>query len=383
MKRITQILYIVLFVTMIGLGTLLNVPQLIAVASKAVQENTYEAWSTVIDLEYRNTFWNKYEFVDLNGAVHKILGQREMNGAVKLDNGKLVVVLDERPVWQQAQSTGEFYDWLQEKQIEFCYVQVPYEICKYDGQLPAGVEDFSNIDADIFLNLITREGVPYLDLREKMHENGLSHYDAFFQTDHHWTIETSFWAYSTVVEYLETVLDIKVPQEYTDITSYYTETYEDCVLGSNGRKTGITYSGLDDITLIYPKKDVSVSFEAIEEGIYREGDFQEAFMDYSFLEGENLYEMSQYNVYIGEDYPTTEQICQEAPANKKILLIKDSYFRPVQAFLGMAFSQVNTIDMRYFTGSVKEYIEEVQPDIVLLCYNPYMVHDTSNFRFAQ
>ncbi|MBQ7776088.1 MAG: hypothetical protein IJ379_09220, partial [Lachnospiraceae bacterium] len=114
-----------------------------------------------------------------------------------------------------------------------------------------------------------------------------------------------------------------------------------------------------------------------------EGSFQEAYMDYARLDGDNLYEMAQYDVYIGEDHPTTRQLCQEAPCDKKILLIKDSYFRPVQAFLGTVFTQVDTIDMRYYTGSVQEYIEEVQPDMVLLCYNPYMVHDISNFRFYE
>lgn len=383
MRRTAQIIYIVLFITIIGLGTVLNLPGLFSIAAEAVRDNEYEAWSTVIDLEFSDKFFNKYDFVNANGAVQEILGQREMNGVTKLNNGKLVVVLDERPVWQQANKTKELYDWLQDRQIEFCYVQVPYEICKYDSLLPVGVEDYSNADADTFLELIGQNKVPYLDLREKMHEAGLEHYEAFFQTDHHWTIETAFWAYGVMTGYLEEVFGEKIPVEYTDITSYHVETYEKCVLGSNGRKTGVVYGGLDDITLLYPTFKTNVSFEAPEEGIFREGDFQEAFMDYSFLEGDNLYEMSQYNVYIGEDYPTTEQLCPKAPCDKKVLLIKDSYFRPVQAFLGTTFSQVNTLDMRYFTGDVEDYIEQLQPDIVLLCYNPYMVHDLSNFRFGE
>ena len=381
MKKTVQMIYIVLFLAIIGFGTLFNLPRLLSITAEAVGDNEYEAWSTVIDLEYSDKFLNKYDYVNVNGAVHEVLGQREMNGVVKLDNGKLVVVLEERPVWQQAQKTVEFYNWLREQQIEFSYVQVPYEICKYDSQLPAGVEDYSNVDADLFLELIGEEGVPFLDLREVLHGGGMEHYEAFFQTDHHWTIETAFWAYGAVTEHLEDVFAVEVPQEYTDIASYHVEVYEDCVLGSNGRKTGIVYGGLDDLTLIYPAFPTEVSFEAPEEGFYREGDFEEAYMNYSFLEGESLYEMSQYNVYIGEDYPTTEQLCEGAPVDKKILLIKDSYFRPVQAFLGTTFSQVNTLDMRYFTGSVKEYIERVQPDVVLLCYNPYMVHDMNNFEF--
>lgn len=383
MKKIVQKIYLVLFIGIIGLGTLVNLPHLCSTVTETIHNSEYAAWSTLIGLDYNEKFVNKYDFINANGFFRKILGQREMNSVIKLNNDKLAVPLSCEDVTVQVQITKEFHEWLQEEQIKFSYIQVPYEICKYDAQLPTGVEDYSNADADVFLKLLGQEEVPYMDLREEMHNAGIDHYEAFFGTDHHWKIETSFWAYSVVCEYIEDLLGVQVPEEYTAAASYYVETYEDCVLGSNGRKTGIAYAGLDDITLIYPKFDTQVSFFVPEEDIYREGDFQEAYMTYERLEGDNLYEMLQYNVYIGEDYSLTQQVCNDAPCDKKVLLIKDSYFRPVQAFLGTAFTQVDTIDMRYYTGDVREYIKESKPDIVLLCYNPYMVHDISNFRFNE
>ena len=99
------------------------------------------------------------------------------------------------------------------------------------------------------------------------------------------------------------------------------------------------------------------------------------------LAGENIYEISQYDVYIGGDYGVTTQTCENAPCDKKILIIKDSYSRPVMAFMGTVFSQVDTIDMRYFEGDVQSYIEQVQPDMVMVIYNPYML-DESSFAFG-
>ncbi len=383
MKRTSEILGIALFIVIIGLGTILNLPKLFVIADETTKEYRYEAWTTIIGLEYSERFFDKYAFVNANGFFHKLLGQRSMNSVVKLDSGKLVVCLEQQPVWQQAQKTGEFYEALTEEGIEFLYVQVPYEIDKYDCGLPEGVEDYSNADADLFLQQIGERGVPYVDLRECMKEAGMLNAEAFFKTDHHWTIETAFWAYTETVSLIEKRLSVEIPKDYTELTSYQVEMLENSVLGSNGRKTGIAYAGLDDISLIYPKFETQVIFEAPEDGIYKEGSFQEAFMAYERLEGDNLYEMLQYNVYIGEDYAVTVQRCVNAPADKKILLIKDSYYRPVQAFLGTTFSRVDTLDLRYYTKDVMEYIRQLQPDMVLLCYNPYMVQDVQHFRFQE
>lgn len=97
------------------------------------------------------------------------------------------------------------------------------------------------------------------------------------------------------------------------------------------------------------------------------------------LKGDNLYEMLQYNVYIGQDYSYTVQTCSDALNDAKILLIKDSFSRPVSAFMGTVFAEVHTIDMRYYEGDVREYIEANDIDMVVMIYNPHMLTDDSAF----
>lgn len=383
MKKSVQIIYIVLFLAVISIGTIVNFPNLYTAFKETVSKEKYELWATSIGWDYNDNFSNKYFFVNANGFIRNTLGQRTMKDVVKTSSGKLVIPLGDVEVFAQAENTYIFHEWLKTQDIPFAYIQVPYEICKYDSQLPYGITDYSNANADTYLALLEQNNVPYLDLRESMHTDGMTHYDAFFQTDHHWRIETAFWAYGEIVDYIEPILDVEIPNQYTSIDSYYVELTDAPVLGSSGRKTGISYGGLDTLSLIYPKYNVQASFEAPEEGILRTGTFQEAYMVYERLEGDSLYEMSQYNVYIGEDYPTTRQKCETAPCDKKILIIKDSFSRPVQAFLGTSFSRVDTIDLRYYDGNIQEYILEYNPDIVLLCYNPYMLHSPDFFHFIK
>lgn len=383
MKRTTQIIYILLFVLAIGIGTVCNFPKLYRISKDIIKEEKYAAWPILIGLEYTDEFFDKYFFVNVNGYFHKVLGQRTMKDVVKTDSGAIVYLIGDVVVWEQVQKTIDFYQWLREEGIEFSFVQVPYHICKYETGLPSGIKDYSATIEDTFLLGMEMSDIPHLDLREVLHNAGINHEEAYFKTDHHWKIETAFWAYGIMVDFLEEKLSVEIPEKYTNPDSFTWETFEDYWLGSNGRRTGIAYAGLDDLTLIYPKFPTNLKFEAKEKNIYREGSFQESYMDYEQLEGDNLYEMQQYDVYIGKDYPTTTQINENAPSDKKILLIKDSYFRPVSAFLGLAFSRVDSIDMRYYEGSVKKYIEEMEPDIVLICYHSYMIMDKDHFRFLE
>lgn len=46
----------------------------------------------------------------------------------------------------------------------FSHVQTPNKINKYDNQLPAGVEDYANENADRLTEALTTDGYSVLDL---------------------------------------------------------------------------------------------------------------------------------------------------------------------------------------------------------------------------
>ena len=44
------------------------------------------------ETDVSSTFYKKFSFVNLNGAIRKMLGQQEMNGVIKLKNGYLTEI---------------------------------------------------------------------------------------------------------------------------------------------------------------------------------------------------------------------------------------------------------------------------------------------------
>lgn len=63
-----------------------------------------------------------------------------------------------------------------------------------------------------------------------------------------------------------------------------------------------------------------------------------------------------------------------------LLILRDSYADSLVPFLTDAFSEIHLIDLRYYTGSVKEYIAENAIDRVLLLYSTDNFCSDSSFR---
>ena len=72
---------------------------------------------------------------------------------------------------------------------------------------------------------------------------------------------------------------------------------------------------------------------------------------------------------MGGDYPIAVIENLNASCDKSVLVIKDSYANAVLPFLALTTRKVTMIDPRYFDGSIKDYIKNNKPDVVLLLCN--------------
>lgn len=347
-------------------------------------EIDYNEWNASVDSKLETDFisnlWFKYQYVNLNGAVRRLFGQREMNGVIKLNNGYLVTpmkeISEERLV-QYAKQTGEFSSALSRRNIKYLYITMPYVVDNYSPQLPEGVSDYGNINLTK-MNIWMREmGVDTLDLREVLKRNNMSTYDIFYHTDHHWTTMGGFWAYNQIVDYLEeTNHDILVDETIRDINNYTIETYPKWHLGSNGQRTGIFFAGIDDYDLILPKCDTYLIRKDKDFG----GSYEEMMIRRDALEKreytsrytyDNVYSRTQNNWY----NPT-------AKVDKTVLIIGDSMSKAVIPFMALSFEEV-----LYMEGDVSKidetYLDSYKPDIIISMYYPGNIHSEECFNWTK
>ena len=57
------------------------------------------------------------------------------------------------------------------------------------------------------------------------------------------------------------------------------------------------------------------------------------------------------------------------------MLLKDSYSAPIGSFLSLLAQDVAAVDLRRSELNLKEWIDQVQPDVVVCAYSMQMLRD--------
>lgn len=155
-------------------------------------EMDYNEWiasmGNKIETDYISNLWLKYQYVNFNGFMCRLLRQPEMNDVVKLNNSYLTTIIEKIPddsIAQYAEQTEAFSRRMQEKNIQYTFVVLPYVVDRYNAQMPTGIKDYGNENLDNIKQAMAERGIDTLDLRECLHNEGLKTYDIFFRTDHH------------------------------------------------------------------------------------------------------------------------------------------------------------------------------------------------------
>lgn len=315
--------------------------------------------------------------ITLYGGFQRLVGceivqdASQSNNVVRLKNGKLNFIARE-PVQGapdgNAALLNEFAAYNGMLGIPTLFVLAPQKISKYADEKPAGAVEYGNEDSDRFLGLLAPQ-VDALDLRPAFRDTENGHDAYFFNTDHHWTPEGAFLAFRSIAERLRAAYSFATDPAAEDPASYQKITYSDHFLGSQGKRVGPWYAGLDDFTLLLPAGETSgFSFEIPHKGVLREGSFEDAFLFYEMLEPGDLYSMNPYAAYTGGDYPLSIARNGNDLSGKKILLLRQSFSCALAPFLSLACAELDIIDPRYYEGSVREYVARTQPDLVMVVY---------------
>ena len=69
------------------------------------------------------------------------------------------------------------------------------------------------------------------------------------------------------------------------------------------------------------------------------------------------------------------------PAGPKIVLLRDSFACALTPFLALSCSELVTIDLRYFQGSLAQTVSALEPDLVLTLYTAGTTGNTDMFRY--
>ena len=373
MNKIRNYAYIAVFlVIIIGLG-FLSYRKLTKFYIN--QEKDYNEWTpdlgSKFETDIASTFFNKFGFVNLNGAVCNALNQPCMNGVVKLNNGYLLTTLpysSDEVLRTYADSTIRFDEYLKNRGTVLVYANTPYTSSKYDPQLPIGINDYGNDNCDRFLQMLKDAGVDTIDFRETMYDDGIDQYSMMYKTDHHWTTKAGLYAYGVLEDYVVGKTGCDVDERISDIQNYTVTTYKKWHLGSRGQRTGIYYAGIDDFDLIIPNFDTS-----IQNGAGTVGNMQDVMINMEPLANKDYTSRYTYDSVLGGSIGHFTNL--DCKNDIKVLIITDSFGKAVAPYLAMGFAQIDYVYDADVSGVTPEFIESIDPDVVIMMYYPEFLQE--------
>ena len=305
----------------------------------------------------------------LNRLAGKWIFENTSPQVIRLKNGYLENVTNYYYYRTDAEAdVVAFRDYVESLGAEYLYVQAPFKVCALDPQLPMEGMYNTNDEASYLMERLEKRGVDCLDLRDSLHADGLDHYSCFYVTDHHWTMETGLWAARTLAEELNERYDLEMDEALLAEENFTNRVWEDAFLGSWGRKVTLAYAKPEDFVLPVPNFETSLRLTVPSWGTDVSGGFEILYNEEKIVP-EDYYTGNSYGAVMKGDCPYIRVENLQNPGGPVVAVLRESFAIAPSPYLSLAVGELHLIDARYYDGSIKELLEEIQPDVVLSLLN--------------
>lgn len=189
------------------------------------------------------------------------------------------------------------------------------------------------------------EGVSVVDLRTALKQESEER-QIYYKTDHHWNLRGAYVGYQDYCQ--------SRGRQARDYDSFGIKAVSDSFYGTLYSKILDPAAVPDELAAPtnLPELDV-VCDKKTHDGIY---------------DSSKLKEKDKYAYFFGGNYGEVDIKNDQAETEGKLLVIKDSFANSMIPFMVEDYSEIKLLDMRYYKKSVKEALEEYQPDEVLVLY---------------
>ena len=332
--------------------------------------------------EYTNVMLPGYqEYVEIEKKLEGMIGWNitsyfDYDSVARLSDGYLTTYCRETDIAYQAEAITGLDQYLKEKNIPFLYVQAPFKVSEKQDTSVSGKLDFSNQNVNALLAELGKNNVSYVDTRDFLNANYENYHEAFYRTDHHWKPETGLEIAGLLLNELQLCFQLETDVSKVNTDRFEREVLKNFFLGSWGKRVTLSGTDPEDFVTLFPDYETDFSVLIPEREMDVTGDFSILYNS-GLLQEKDYYNGNPYEAYIWGNNAVMN-IRNNKSANKtRILIVKDSFGNCVAPFLACGVNEVTVMDVRHFTGSLETYVEETEPDAVILLYNAALLNDTT------
>ena len=328
----------------------------------------------------------EHYFIQLYGGVQRLTRQRFVEDSysycvIRMNNGTLTfgsIGQEQKDVTHNAQATADFAEKLGEKGIPFTAVMTPQKAPQHTESVPAALRDYHNEEADQFLSILDGAGIHTVDLRDDMGDD-LTYY--FYRTDHHWNADGAFVGNQIMTRILAEEYGFTPFAPGLEQGQFARQVHEDLFLGSQGKRVGTLYAGLDDFALYSPEFATHLTYQVSENAVPRTGTLNEALYFKEYL-APDYYNGNPYVTFAGGDWGRATVTNHLNPDGPRVVMIRDSFACALTPFFALQCSELTTIDLRAYKGEdLLGDIAGIDPDFVVLFYSPSTTVSDNMFEF--
>lgn len=351
--------------------------------AKNVKDRVEPYTSTLIP-EYDTVFALYRKYNNSIGWNYNIIPSFGDKGLLKYDNGYLnyaVEKLDEDEADKIAGKIQKVRDFLAEEGINFYYINGGFKSVEERGNLPSYNEKADNgyFNEKTVIEAMKKRGINLLDIREEAKKDKKDWFSLFYKYDHHMKTDSQLWVAGKIAKLLEEKEGYKFNKNLFSISEYNLEKNK-VMFGSQARgilKNGIMVSP-EEYTKIIPKADTFFEIELPLKGLIRKGNYEDSLFSNSVYKrvvesgsSQNYYYANNPDAYSCTTWGIDPLgiIRNKIPnpnKGKKVLIFQDSFGNYTSTYLAQGLDEIHLIYNPAFNGSVKAYIKEVKPDVVLM-----------------
>lgn len=320
---------------------------------------------------------------EVNSSFQFALGKKLVNTGdtqmIRLNTGHLYD-LQSKMSMEQGRDDVMSMRAIVPEETPFLFVYEHPTLYDVDLQMPEGYGfmDHGIEEADEIVRLLRDEGIEVMDSRDVLPASGVPMEDYLMYTDQHWSTRAALIMAQTIAGRIQELTGVDLHTERLDIDQFETTVYPKLFLGKYGQRVGTAMIDPDDIITYAPKYDTYIHFRsrALGRTWEKEGPFEVACIRSEVLQP-RYGRTWDTRAYL--DYGLTETydiMTNDDGADCSILLLKDSYSAPIGRFLSLLANRVYAVDMRQNdSGTLQEWIDECDPDIVIVAYSLQMLRN--------
>jgi hypothetical protein len=312
----------------------------------------------------------------IDTAVQMKLLQRPVVNDIVLDaDGVLVPKMSyseysrkayEETVPPIAENFGKLNDHVEENGGKFYFVGFPEQRVYFEDRFPDYMNNHETEAAvadEVFMTALENAGVHALDMRQKYEEK--LHWPVYYSAvDHHYTYYGAYYGYRCIMTMLARDGWDDLPVLAGDLMEY--KELPNPYIGSRNRKLYNLWEHEEKAAIL---AETPVPFTRTDNGQPSEKPL------FVVPAQEDL--PTTYNLYMGGDFGETV-LETNRPELPDVLIFGDSFTNALETLLYASFDETRILDLRHYTEqSLKDYITEHKPDIVLCVMNDTFYYTTT------